>query len=82
MEVDIYTTNKKLNDLLGNELNRQKRIFQSVKFYAYMNDRIIHGIEAYYDRRGLYDIESKLLKKDELMNNFDFEFLQTIIRKY
>jgi len=82
MEVDLYTTNKKLNNLLSNELNRQNRIFQSVKFYAYMNDRIIHGIEAYYDRRGLYDIENKLVKNNELMNNFDFEFLQTIIRKY
>ena len=80
MEVDLYTTNKKLNNLLGNELVRQKRIFQSVKFYAYMNDRIIHGIEAYYDRRGLYDIENKLLKKDELMNNFENKLIDYTLK--
>jgi len=84
MEVtaERYTSNKILNNLLVNELSRHIRIFESVKFYAYLNDRILYGIPAYYDRKGLYDLDKKLNKNGLLLDNIDFEFLQTIIRKY
>jgi hypothetical protein len=69
-------------EIVNRELARHHLIFVDAKSRVYSSKKHHKGIDAYQDKKRLYDIEINLKENGQLMTIEDFQFLESIYEKY
>lgn len=75
MEVDI-------SNMLERHLREQSLLLSIVEDTIYSNPIHLKGVEPYRDKRRLLDLVHRVRKSKLLLNNNEFQFLESILQKY
>ena len=69
-------------EIVTKELIRHSLLITKAWETIYSNPTHLRGVEAYYDKKKLWDLVELVRENRQLMNVNDLQFLETILQKY
>ena len=69
-------------EIVKRELIRHSLLITKATETIYSNPNHLRGVEAYYDKKKLWDLSNWVRLERQLMTSDDLQFLETILQKY
>jgi hypothetical protein len=69
-------------EIVEREVRRHHFMVSDAKKLIYASNYHQKGVEAYRDKKRIYELELKLKERRQLLSISDLQFLQTIHEKY
>lgn len=69
-------------EIVKRELIRHSLLITKATETIYSNPTHLRGVEAYYDKKKLWDLSNWVRSERQLMTSDDLQFLETILQKY
>ena len=69
-------------EIVKKELARQSILITKAWETIYSNPKHLKGVESYKDKKRLWDIQNWVRLEKQTLTRSDFQFLETIFKKY